>query len=146
AGGLNVLGAYYSSWAIIHLGYLETLWSSIFWVLIGTSFVLFLKNETFPSSKGKRTWSKIRELSKGLTIIKEEPKVLLGGVIRVINTTAQFAFPVFLPIYMAEHGFTTKEWLQIWGGIFTSNIIFNLLFGFIGDFIGWRKTIMWFGG
>lgn len=145
-GGLNVLGAYYSSWAIIHLGYLETLWSSIFWVLIGASFVLFLKNETFPSSNGEGTWSKIRELSKGLTIIKEEPKVLLGGVIRVINTTAQFAFPVFLPLYMAEHGFTTKEWLQIWGGIFTSNIIFNLLFGFIGDFIGWRKTIMWFGG
>lgn len=145
-GGLNVLGAYYSSWAIIHLGYLETLWSSIFWVLIGASFVMFLKNETFPSSNGVGTWSKIRELSKGLTIIKEEPKVLLGGVIRVTNTTAQFAFPIFLPLYMAEHGFTTKEWLLIWGGIFTSNIIFNLWFGFIGDFIGWRKTIMWFGG
>lgn len=145
-GGLNVLGAYYSSWAIIHLGYLETLWSSIFWVLLGASFVMFIKKENFPPLIGGGAWSKIRELSKGLTIMREEPKVLLGGVIRVINTTAQFAFPVFLPLYMADHGLTTKEWLQIWGGIFTSNIIFNLLFGFIGDFIGWRNTIMWFGG
>lgn len=29
-GGLNVLGAYYSSWAIGALGYQNTLWSSIF--------------------------------------------------------------------------------------------------------------------
>ena len=72
--------------------------------------------------------------------------MFLGGLVRVINTTAQFAFPVFLPIYMAEHGFSTTEWLQIWGTIFVSNIAFNLIFGFVGDSIGWRNTIMWFGG
>ena len=89
---------------------------------------------------------RFKELLKGLTIVREEPKVFLGGLVRVINTTAQFAFPVFLPIYMAEHGFSTTEWLQIWGTIFVSNIVFNLIFGFIGDSIGWRNTIMWFGG
>lgn len=47
---------------------------------------------------------------------------------------------------MAEHGFSTKEWLQIWGTIFTSNIVFNLIFGFVGDRLGWQRTIMWFGG
>src|SRR5690606_3372699 len=66
--------------------------------------------------------------------------------VRIINTTAQFAFPVFLPTYMATHGFSTTEWLQIWGTIFTSNIIFNLIFGFVGDRLGWRNTVMWFGG
>jgi len=85
-------------------------------------------------------------LLKGLTIVKEEPKVLIGGIVRIINTTAQFAFPVFLPMYMASHGFNTTEWLQIWGAIFTSNIIFNLIFGFVGDRLGWRNTIIWFGG
>jgi MFS family permease len=89
---------------------------------------------------------KLSEFSKGLTIAREEPKVFLGGLVRVINTTAQFAFPVFLPTYMALHGFTTTEWLQIWGTIFTANIIFNLIFGFIGDSLGWRNTVMWFGG
>src|SRR5690606_10985234 len=41
-GGLNVFGAYYSSWAIHELGYLGTLWSSIFWVLVGAFFALVL--------------------------------------------------------------------------------------------------------
>src|SRR5690606_33138966 len=90
--------------------------------------------------------SKTKELLRGLTIVRDEPKVLMGGIVRVINTTAMYAFPVFLPIYMANHGFSTKEWLQIWGTIFTSNIAFNLIFGFVGDRLGWRNTVMWFGG
>jgi len=143
-GGLNVLGAYYSSWAIERLGYSNTLWSSILWVLIGAFFALVINKDKFEIDTLKK--SKTAELVNGLTIVKKEPKVLLGGIVRVINTTAQFAFPVFLPIYMAQHGFDTKEWLQIWGTIFTSNIIFNLLFGLVGDRLGWQNTIIWFGG
>ena len=143
-GGLNVLGAYYSSWALERFGYDNTLWSSIIWVLIGAFFALVLNKDKFETKASKE--SKNKELLNGLTIVKKEPKVLLGGIVRVINTTAQFAFPVFLPMYMAQHGFETKEWLQIWGTIFTSNIIFNLIFGFVGDRLGWQNTIMWFGG
>lgn len=145
-GGLNVFGAYYSSWAIVELGYLQTLWSSIFWVLVGAFLALALTRDKFLGEKNGTASSKARELVKGLTILKEEPKVLLGGLVRIINTTAQFAFPVFLPTYMAAHGFSTTEWLQIWGTIFTSNILFNLIFGFVGDRVGWRNTVMWFGG
>jgi polyol permease family len=144
-GGLNVFGAYYSSWAIKELGYLNTLWSSIFWVLLGAFFALVLVKDKFKTSE-TASESKFQELIKGLTIVKEEPKVLIGGIVRVINTTAQFAFPVFLPTYMLSHGFTTTEWLHIWGTIFIANIAFNLIFGFVGDKFGWRNTVMWFGG
>lgn len=145
-GGLNVLGAYYSSWAIERLGYQNTLWSSIFWVAVGAFFALIINKDQFNLKRAQQHSTKMQELMKGFTIIKEEPKVLLGGIVRIINTTAQFAFPVFLPIYMAQFDISTKEWLQIWGTIFTANIIFNLLFGFIGDRLGWRNTIIWFGG
>lgn len=151
-GGLNVFGAYYSSWAIQHLGqnqdarYLNTLWSSIFWVLLGAFFALVLNRDKFKTDAVAGKVSKSEELVKGLTIMKEEPKVLIGGIVRIINTTAQFAFPVFLPTYMATHGFSTTEWLQIWGTIFTANIAFNLIFGFVGDGFGWKNTVMWFGG
>ncbi len=145
-GGLNVLGAYYSIWSIKHFSYINTLWSSIFWVLVGAFFALVLNRDKFkPQHDGRRN-TNAEEMIKGLTIVKDEPKVLLGGIVRIINTTAQFAFPVFLPTYMASHGFTTTEWLQIWGTIFTSNILFNLIFGFVGDNMGWRNTVMWFGG
>ena len=144
-GGLNVLGAFYSSWAIHALGHIPALWSAVFWVLLGALFALVLNKASFQLSETAKK-SKWDELLKGLTIIKEEPKVALGGIVRVINTTAQFAFPVFLPTYMESHGFNTKDWLYIWGTIFTSNIAFNLIFGFVGDRLGWRQTIMWFGG
>lgn len=143
-GGLNVLGAYYSSWAIVRFGHMETLWTSLFWALLGALFALVI-NRT-QSKKAGTSGAKVEELVKGLTIVKEEPKVLLGGIVRIINTTAQFAFPVFLPMYMERHGFDTTQWLQIWGTIFTANIIFNLIFGFVGDRFGWRNTVMWFGG
>ncbi len=143
-GGLNVLGAYYSSWVIIQLGHITTLWTSAFWALLGAGFALGLNKYQKLERKGAE--SKMKDLMKGITIMRDEPKVLLGGIVRVINTTAQFAFPVFLPLYMAEHGFSTTEWLQIWGTIFTGNIIFNLIFGFVGDRLGWRNTVIWFGG
>ena len=145
-GGLVVLGAYYSSWSIVKIGHINTLWSALGWVLIGAFFALVLiKDKSVKGIKGSRN-EKLKELLRGFTIARDEPKVFLGGMVRVINTTAQFAFPVFLPVYMAEYGFSTTEWLQIWGTIFTGNIIFNLIFGFIGDSIGWRNTVMWFGG
>ncbi|MGV8093098.1 MAG: MFS transporter [Mangrovibacterium sp.] len=143
-GGLNVLGAYYSSWAIVRFGHINTLWTSVIWALIGAFFALVINKFTKADRSGAE--SKIKDLIKGITIMKNEPKVLIGGIVRVINTTAQFAFPVFLPIYMMEHGFSTTEWLQIWGTIFTSNILFNLIFGYVGDKVGWRDTVIWFGG
>ena len=145
-GGLVVLGAYYSSWSITRFGYMETLWSALVWVMLGAFCALVLVKDKTGRGIGGGLQQKLSELSRGLTIVRDEPKVLLGGLVRVINTTAQFAFPVFLPTYMASHGFSTTEWLQIWGTIFTGNIIFNLIFGFIGDSMGWRNTVMWFGG
>jgi MFS family permease len=51
-----------------------------------------------------------------------------------------------MPAYMMEVGFTRFEWLQIYGALWTSNIFFNLIFGIVGDKLGWRNTVMWFGG
>ncbi len=144
-GGLSVLGAYYSVWAIEHLGHINTLWSALFWVSLGAFFALVLNRDKFHTDKGSMK-ARLNELVKGLTIVKKEPKILLGGIVRVINTSGQFGFPVFLPIYMADYGISTSEWLHIWGIMFTSNIVFNLIFGFVGDKVGWRNTVMWFGG
>lgn len=144
-GGLNVLGAFYSSWAIRELGHITALWSAVFWVLLGAVFALVINKAPFKINEEAKN-NKWKELVKGLTIVRTEPKVAIGGIVRVINTTAQFAFPVFLPTYMEAHGFSTTQWLYIWGTIFTSNIAFNLIFGFVGDRLGWRQTITWFGG
>ncbi|MCY9375396.1 MFS transporter [Bacillus sp. T17B1] len=145
-GGLNVLGAYYSSWAIVYMGHLNTMWSSLFWVLLGAFFALIMNRDKLERKKDTTAKQKVKELFKGITIVQREPKVLLGGIVRTINTTSQFAFPIFLPLHMQEFGISTTTWLQIWGAIFTSNILFNVCFGIIGDKLGWRNTVIWFGG
>ncbi len=146
-GGLSVLGAIYASWATTAIGYIPTLWSAVIWALIGALFALVFmkfktKNETEKAPSKKAT---INGLFNGFTIIKKEPKVGIAGIIRLINTITLFGFPVFMPLYMEGAGFTESEWLHIWAVAVGGNIIFNLIFGFVGDMIGWRKTIMWFG-
>lgn len=145
-GGLNVLGAYFSVWSIGAIGYIGTLWTALIWVTIGAIFALILNRDVLVRKSEASAKGKAKELLKGLTIVKHEPKVALGGMVRMINTTSQFAFPVFLPLYLASYGIPTSSWLTIWGSIFLSNIVFNLVAGFVGDRIGWQNTIMWFGG
>ena len=89
--------------------------------------------------------SKVKELLNGILIIKKEPKVGIAGIVRIVNQSSQYAFPLFLPLYLADHGISTTTWLNIWGMIFISNIAVNLIVGFISDKVGWRKTIQWFG-
>ncbi|MDN8756746.1 MFS transporter, partial [Staphylococcus aureus] len=48
-GGLNVLGAVYSIFAIEVLGHINTLWSSLFWVLLGGVLALFVNRDTLPT-------------------------------------------------------------------------------------------------
>src|SRR5699024_5986942 len=147
-GGLSVLGAFYSSWSISQFGYIPTLWSALIWVLVGALFALIINRETFSLEEKDQTdekYSKFKELINGITIVVREPKVGIAGIVRVINQSSQYAFPLFLPIYLADHGIATTVWLNIWGTIFISNIVFNLIFGYIGDKFGWRNTVTWFG-
>ncbi|EIM11975.1 RbtT/DalT/CsbX family MFS transporter [Bacillus atrophaeus] len=143
--GMFVFGAWYSSYAIKAFGYINTLWSSIFWVCLGAFFALVMNRDRFEKKKVSKE-DTANELLKGVTILVKNPRVLTGGVIRIINSIGTYGFPVFLPMHMAQHGISTNVWLQIWGTIFLGNILFNLIFGIIGDKFGWKNTVIWFGG
>lgn len=149
-GGLNVLGAYYGVFATHHIGVIATLWSAVLFAAIGGAFALWINKcdstNAFVSDEKVQDESKIKELIRGLAIMKREPKVLMGGIIRIINTTSQFAFVVFMPLYMTSFGITDTQWASIWGSIFILNILFNLIFGIVGDRLGWNTTVGWFGG
>ncbi|MGG3448910.1 MULTISPECIES: MFS transporter [Bacillaceae] len=147
AAGLNVLGAYYSSLVLPYLGEMKTLWSALVFVAIGAILAIVLNKDD--GSNRKKFESKaemMKYLSKGITIAFERPKVGLGGIVRTINTAGAYGLVVFLPAYMIEIGFTRTEWLQIYAALWTSNVIFNLIWGVVGDKLGWRNTVMWFGG
>jgi polyol permease family len=149
AGGLNVLGAYYSSFALPILGEINTLWSALIFVILGATMAIFLNKDDSSNKDTKKFETRadiIKYLAKGITIAIEKPKIGLGCIVRTINTAGAYGFVVFMPAYMMEAGFSRFEWLQIYGALWTSNIFFNLIFGIVGDKLGWRNTVMWFGG
>lgn len=149
-GGLSVLGAYYGVFAVHHIGANATLWTAAAFAAVGGMFALWVNKaesvNAFVVETEVKEGSKFKELINGLAILGREPKVLMGGIVRIINTISMFAFVVLMPIYICRYGVTDTEWASIWGGIFTINIVFNLIFGIVGDKIGWRTTVGWFGG
>ena len=147
-GGLNVLGAYYGVFAVKQFGVVPTLWTAVLFATVGAVFALWVNKSGSENlfSDGQSAPGGLRGLIRGLGIVKREPKVLLGGIVRIINTTSQFAFVVFMPLYMAQYGMTDGQWASIWGSIFVMNILFNLVFGIVGDKFGWNRTVIWFGG
>ena len=147
AGGLNVLGAYYSSFALPYLGEMKALWSALIFATIGAILAIYLnKDDGSNRKKFESRADMFKYISKGITIAFERPKVGIGGIVRTINTAGAYGLVVFLPAFMMDVGFTRSEWLQIYGALWTSNVIFNLIWGVVGDRIGWRNTVMWFGG
>ena len=71
----------------------------------------------------------------------------MGAAVRAINTASQFGILVCMPAFFTkEIGFELSQWLQIVTVMFLTNILFNLLFGVIGDKLGWRQTVTFFGG
>jgi polyol permease family len=146
-GGLSVLGAFFSSWAIPIIGHIGTLWAALIFISIGAFLAIVVNRDQIGIIKADKSIgnNRLKDLLNGILIIKKEPKVGIAGIVRVINQASQYAFPLFLPIYLKDQGISTTVWLNIWGTIFISNIAFNLIFGYVGDKLGWRNTVKWFG-
>lgn len=149
AGGFAFLGPWYSDFgfSVLHLTAIELLWTGPVFVVVGTLIalvtILQVKREKLKTG-AYRFDPKI--MLKGLTLPFENYRIGLGAISRVINTMAVFGFIAFMPSYMMELGFTRSEWLEIWALHAFSNIVFNVIFGWVGDRAGWRQTIIWGGG
>lgn len=147
-GGLPTLGSLLARYTIPHIGHFQTLWVSLGLVLIGGAIALLGVREP----NGRRRLAPFGEnpvvtLISSVSIAWRRPKTAIGCIVRVINTAPQFGFFVFLPAYFTKTvGYSESQWLQLLSAMFLSNIIWNLLFGVIGDRLGWRRTVALCGG
>ena len=146
-GGLPTLGALLASFAFPLIGGYKTLWVSVVLVAIGGLISLLLVKEKRGSLPLSTTGENpLRVLFTGVSIVWRHPKVGLGGIVATITTTSEFGFLVCLPIfYVQKVGFTQGQWLQIVSIIFATNVFANLFWGWVGDRIGWRRTITFVG-
>lgn len=147
-GGLPTLGSFIASFLIPAIGQYYTFWCSLILVVIGGFIALIGVRERIGSQRLVPAGDNpLSTLFSSISIAWRKPKIGIGCIVRVINTTPEFGFLVFLPIFFTQViGFSLGSWLRLLSYIFLSNIIWNLLFGVIGDKFGWRRTVALCGG
>lgn len=147
-GGLPTLGSLLASATIPRIGEFQTLWLALVLVIAGGLIAIWgIREQTGRQRLVRAEEHPLETLIRSVSIAWKEPKTAIGCVVRIINTAPQFGFLVFLPIYFTETvGLSLEQWLRLLSMIFISNIGWNLLFGIIGDKLGWRRTVAYCGG
>jgi len=147
-GGFPTLGSLFASFLIPELGQYNTFWASVALVGLGGAIALLLVRErTGMKPLAAAGESPMTTLGRAITILWKQPRIGAGAVVRTINTAAELGFLVFMPTFFVKTiGLSLTQWLQVLSLMFFSNIIWNLLWGVLGDSIGWQRTVAWFGG
>jgi polyol permease family len=147
AAGFPTLGSLVATYTIPLTGQYQTLWWAMVFVA-AAAVALFLVREPVGSRRlAPEGENPIKTLLSSATIAWQIPKIGIGGIVRTINTAAQLGFLVFMPVWCTTTlGFSLSQWLRILTMLSVVNVIFNLLFGIIGDKFGWRRTVTLFGG
>jgi polyol permease family len=147
AAGFPTLGSLIASYLVPLAGSYRTLWWALIFVVAAGLALLGVRDPTGTRRLAPAGENPIRTLISSATIAWQIPKIGIGGIVRTINTAAQLGFLVFLPVYCTTTvGFTLTQWLRLLTTLSVSNVIWNLLFGIIGDKFGWRRTVALFGG
>jgi polyol permease family len=147
AAGFPTLGSLFASYLVPLAGAYQTLWWALIFVAAAGLALLGVRDSTGSRRLAPAGEDPIRTLLFSATIAWQVPKIGMGGIVRTINTAAQLGFLVFLPVYCTVTvGFTLTQWLRLLTMLSLSNVIWNLLFGIIGDKFGWRRTVALFGG
>ncbi len=147
-GGLPTLGSQVAKYAIPRIGAYNTLWASTGLVVLGGIVLLVGVRDKRGSRRLVASQEEpLKALIGSLELAYRNPKTLVACIVRAINTAPEFGFFIILPaFFQTTIGFSQSQYLNVLGAIFLSNIIWNLLFGLIGDRFGWRKTVAICGG
>jgi len=129
------------------IGPLGTLWVGWGLALIGTVIMIFNRDP----HGGRRDdvvegTNPVVAVFSSLTLLWEDRRVAAGAFIRMVNSTPQFGFIAFMPIYYTSTlGFELQQWLTVSSVMFISNILFNLLAGWLGDRVGLARVVRYMG-
>ncbi|PZF64893.1 arabinose ABC transporter permease [Curtobacterium sp. MCPF17_047] len=149
-GGLPTLGSLVALGAIPVLGggvVGETGAMTASIVLVAAGWALAHFGVHLPSERiAPREERAGRVLTSGLRLTVTRPQVLMGFLVRLINTAPEFGMFIVLPVVIAEdRGWGQGRWLLMTVCVYATNVLVNAFFGWVGDRIGWVRTVRWFG-
>lgn len=141
--GMTIVGPWYSSLMLPRIGETSTLLSGFAFVALGAFCTLVLNRDRPQWQRGGHLGAAFAE---GILVLVREPKMRLAVIVKTINDIGKFSLVILMPVYLPRFGFSIAEWLTIWGLVNVVNIFANYFFGWLGDTIGWRNTVVWFSG
>ena len=151
-GGLPTFGSLYAVILIPAFGggYKGETWtmaSSAILVTAGFLIVWFgVKERTGRTRLAPRDETPGAVISSGLRLAAKRPKIFMGFLVRLINTSPEFGMFIILPAVISTTlGWGQQRWLVMTIAVYAGNILFNAMFGTIGDHWGWQRTVKWFG-
>ncbi|MDR0441140.1 MAG: MFS transporter [Candidatus Accumulibacter sp.] len=147
--GLPTLGALVASasLSVFRLGYYQTLWVSLALVVAGSLTALIgVRDKVGRHPLVDRPDQIVETLTFGLRMLATRPKALLVMLTRTINSIPTYGMAVFFPaLFVERFGWSVGQFLILTTVIYAVNIPFNIFFGWLGDRIGWSRTVTWFG-
>jgi MFS family permease len=147
--GLPTLGALVAttSLSVFRLSYYQTLWVSLALVVAGSVAALAgVKDKTGRRPLVTRPDQVAATLTYGLKLLATKRKARLVMLARTINSIPTYGMAVFFPaLFVERFGWSVGRFLILTTVIYAVNIPFNIFFGWLGDRIGWSRTVTWFG-
>ena len=148
--GYGIVGSYLPSFTLGWIGYMGTLWMSMAWVFFGGLLIYFFTGgvSAVPNASLERgETNKFAEIAKCVTLIFNNRNIALALITRIICNLSLFGFPVIMPLLYTspQVGFSVSEWARIWGTFFLVQPVTNVVWGLIGDRIGWMRQMRWVG-
>ena len=141
--GMTIVGPWFSGMMIPAFGETTTLLSGFIFVALGAGCALVLNRDR---PQWQREGNLGDALADGLRVLVREPRMRLAVLVKTINDIGKFSLVILMPVYLPRFGFSIAQWLAIWGLVNVVNIFANYFFGWLGDTIGWRNTVVWFSG
>lgn len=151
-GGLPTLGSLFAIGAIPTFGgefagETGAMWAALVPVVIGGLIALLGIKDTRGTQRiAPAGDSAAKVMTAGIVLTFTNAKVLMGFLVRLINTAPQYGMFILLPAVIAdERGWGQAKWLTMTVLVYATNILVNAVFGAVGDKIGWQRTVKWYG-
>lgn len=149
SAGLPTLGALVATISIswFNLDFYQTLWVSLALVIIGAACALIGVKERIGRKPLVEDADDVTQtLGASFRLIIRNRKARFVTYIRTINSIPTYAMAVFFPAYFTDDLNWPLSWFLILTTVvYSVNLPFNLLFGNLGDKLGWSKTVVWAG-
>lgn len=144
--GMTVFAPYFSGALMEPIGKINLFYVGYVLVALGAFCALVLNHDSAVIEQPETNAPVGKMLLDSFLLIFKRPRLGLGVIVKAINDIGKFGYVIVMPLYLIHYGYTTQEWLSVWAIVNMVGLVFNYIFGYIADKVGWRKTLVLFGG